>query len=125
MLAGTVHVEIYSPLGLLWKNNVPLHLIIGDIVNCLAGSHTIATADAPREIDGHMPLVSTGFTTMTTFFAVDSLHRLGREWTRNHHLADCRDSKGCSADLDCISSAQWSFPVQLWLVRFLFRGPGE
>jgi hypothetical protein len=54
------HEKVLPTLGLLGKANIPAHLIIGNIVHCLASPHTVFTADANAKIDYHAPLVIAG-----------------------------------------------------------------
>ena len=57
VLAGAVHIKIHANLGALRENDVPTHLVVGDIVCSLAGSNTICATNTFRQVDHHMPLV--------------------------------------------------------------------
>lgn len=57
MQAGTGHEEIRSAFCPLRKTNIPAHIIIRDIIGCLAGPDTVLAANAGTEIDCHIPAV--------------------------------------------------------------------
>ena len=75
MKAGTGHKELCSAFGPLRMPNIPAHIIIRDIISCLAGPETILAANTLTEVYRHAPSV-TGFSFITMSPIANALDRV-------------------------------------------------